>query len=160
MSKHSDPVFGNLDPEAHGYWTTTLTHGNGEVRADLNIDGDINIEQVGKLTKKLADLAAIEQLARAAMVADFAKKNSSVALFREHHEAILQAIEAAPCIPATREDIGGFLHQCELQRVALYPECPGHCMILDFACREPVTDYLLVVSFDGKDAVVGVDMQS
>src|SRR5690606_29357981 len=120
----------------------------------------INIEQVGKLTKKLANLASLEQLARDAMVADFAKKNSAVALFREHHEAILQAIESTTCLPATRDDIGSFLGRCELRRVALYPECPGHCMILDFAFREPVTDYMLVVSLDGKDTVVGVDMQS
>ena len=62
MSTHSDPVFGNLDPDDHGYWTTNLAHGDRQIRADLNIDGDINPEQVGKLSKKLEDIATLEDI--------------------------------------------------------------------------------------------------
>ena len=159
MSTHSDPVFGNLDPDYHGYWTTNLAHGDRQIRADLNIDGDINPEQVGKLSKKLEDIATLEDISRAAMLQDFAKKNSSVALFRDHHATLLSAIESAAA-PASEEDIATFLQRCQLQRIALYPECPGHCVILDFAFAEPITDYMLVVSLNGKNEVVGVDMQS
>lgn len=160
MSKHTDPVFGVLDDDAHGYWSTTTKYGDLDVRTDLNIDGDIDIEQVRKFSKKLDDVAKLEAIARTAMLADTEKKRSAVKMFRERHAEILEAIESATCIPVTKEDMGGFLHRCVLKRIALYPECPGHCMILDFGFRSPVTDYMLVVSFDGEDRVVGVDMQS
>lgn len=137
-----------------------MPHGDRQVRVDLNIDGDIDIASVTKLTSKLSHLTSLEATAREAMVSDFGKKNSSVGLFRDHHAALLDAVDSATSVPATKEDIRAFLQRCELQRVAFYPECPGHCIILDFAFREPVTDYMLVVSLDGKDKVVGVDMQS
>ena len=160
MSNYTDPVFGTLDDDGHGYWSTTITHGDLVVRADLNLDGDVDAEQVAKFSKKLADVAKLETLARKAMLADYEKKRSAVGMFRERHEGILEAIESQTCTPASKEDIGTFLKRCELKRIALYPECPGHCMILDFGFRLPVTDYMLVVSFDGEDRVVGVDMQS
>lgn len=159
MSNHTDPVFGALDDDAHGYWSTTIKHGDREIRTDLNIDGDIDIEQVSKLSKKLDDVAKLERLARTALLADTEKKRSAAKMFRERHAEALEAIESTTCIPATKEDITAFLTRCELKRIALYPECPGHCMILDFGFRSPVTDYMLVVSFDGEDRVVGVDLQ-
>lgn len=160
MSNHTDPVFGVLNDDAHGYWSTIIKHGDREVRADLNIDGDIDIEQISKFTEKLGDPAALEALARTALLADTEKKRSAVKTFRERHAEVLEAIESATCTPATTEDIGAFLQLCELKRIALYPECPGHCMIFDFGLRSQVTDYMLVVSFDGEDRVVGVDLQS
>ncbi|MFT4842117.1 MAG: hypothetical protein ACI8UD_003475 [Planctomycetota bacterium] len=164
MSNHTDPVFGVLNDDAHGYWSTTIKHGDREIRADLNIDGDIAIdiaiEHISKFSQKLGDSAALEALARTALLADTEKKRSAVKTFRDRHAEALEAIESATCIPATKEDIGAFLQLCELKRIALYPECPGHCMILDFGLRSQVTDYMLVVSFDGEDRVVGVDLQS
>lgn len=160
MSNHTDPVFGTIDEHGHGYWSTTIRTGDREVRADLNIDGDIDMEQIAKFSKKLDDIATLEALARKAMLKDHEKKRSAVGMFRERHADILEAIESKTCWPATKEDIGSFLNRCELKRISLYPECPGHCMILDFAFRSPATDYMLVVSFDGENQVVGVDMQN
>ena len=148
MSNYTDPVFGTLDDDGHGCWSTTIAHGDLMVRADLNLDGDVDAEQVARFSKKLDDVAKLETLARKAMLADYDKKRSA------------EAMESETCTPASKEDIGTFLKRCELKRIALYPECPGHCMILDFGFRLPVTDYMLVVSFDGEDRVVGVDMQS
>jgi len=159
-SDPTDPVFGTLGDDGHGHWSTTLAYGDREVRADLNIDGDLDIGKVNKLTKKLSDLAGLEQAARDAMIADFARpKNSSVALYRSHHQDQLSAIESATCIKVSGEDTT-FLTICDLRSVALYPEYPSHCLILDFKLREVDTDYLLVVSFNAEGQVAGVDMES
>lgn len=160
MSNQADPVFGPLREEDHGYWTKTIAHGEREIRADLNLDGDIDTDQVRRFSKKLDDTARLERLAREALLADADKKRSAVKMFRERHAPLLAATESQDEAPAGEESVEQFLQRCDLQRISLYPECPGHCMILDFGLRAPVTDYLLVVSFDGDDRVVGVDMQS
>lgn len=164
MSNHADPVFGPLREEDHGYWTRTIAHGEREIRADLNLDGDVDADLVRRFSNKLDDLAGLERLARQALLADADKKRSAVKMFRERHEPLIAATESQSepqAKDATGEpSVEQFLQQCELKRVSLYPECPGHCLILDFGLRSPVTDYLLVVSFDGDDRVVGVDMQS
>ncbi len=159
MSKHTNPVFGVLDDDAHGYWSTTTKHGDLEVRTDLNIEGDIDIEQIRKFSDKLDDVAKFEALARTAMLTDADKKRSAVKTFRDRHAEFFDATESETCMTTTKKDIGAFLQRCELKRIALYPECPGHCMILDFGFRAAVTDYMLVVSFDDENRVVGVDMQ-
>lgn len=159
-SEPTDPVFGTLGPDGPGHWSTTILHGDRELRADLNIDRKLDIDRVRQLTEKLADLPSLEQAARDAMVADFARpRNSAVALYRSHHQDQLAAIESATCIKVSGEDTT-FLSICDLRSVALYPEYPSHCLILDFKLRDATTDYLLVVSFNSKDEVAGVDMQS
>lgn len=158
-SQPTDPVFGTLDSDGHGHWSTTVVHGDRNLRVDLNIDGEIDIDRVHELTKKLADLPALEQAARDAMVADFARpRNSAVGLYRSHHQDQLAAIESATSMNVAGEDTS-FLSICDLNSVALYPEYPNHCIILDFKLREATTNYLLVVSFDSTGEVAGIDMQ-
>jgi hypothetical protein len=159
-SEPTDPVFGTLGPDGHGHWSTTLVHRDRELRADLNIDGELDIDRVKQLTSKLADLPALEQAARDAMVADFARpRNSAVALYRRHHQDQLAAIESATNIKVSGEDTT-FLSICDLRSVALYPDYRSHCLIMDFKLREATTDYLLVVSFNSKGEVAGIDMES
>lgn len=159
-SAPTDPVFGTLGPDGHGHWSTQLAHGDGEVRADLNIDRDLDIDKVRALTEQLAELDKLEQKAREAMIQDFARpKNSAVALYRRHHQDQLAAIESKTCMQVSGEDTT-FLSICDLRSVALYPEYPSHCMILDFKLRDADTDYLLVVSFNDKGQVAGIDMES
>lgn len=159
-SDPTDPVFGTLGDDDHGHWSTTIAHGEREIRADLNIDNELDSDKVGKLTEMLSDLAGLEEAARDAMIADFARpKNSAVALYRRHHQDQLAAIESATCMKVSGEDTT-FLSICDLRSVTLYPEYPSHCLILDFKLRETDTDYLLVVSFNDKGQVAGVDMES
>ena len=159
MSNYSDPIFGPLDNESSGLWTTKLAYGSRELQADLNIDGDIDVKQLTKVTEKLADLAALEAKARTAMVADCAKKKSSVAQYRTVDTGISEdALEQEN--PAPKEDIATFLQRCEFKRIALYPECPSHCLILDFALQDASTDHMLVISMNSQGEVVGVDLQS
>jgi hypothetical protein len=157
MSKHTDPVFGVLNDDAHGCWSTTTKHGDLEIRTDLNLDGDIDIEQVHKFSEKLSDTAKLEAFARTAMLADAEKKRSAVKMFRERHA---ETLESETGIPAPKENIGALLQRCELKRIALYPEYPSHCIILDFGFRSTDNDHMLVVSFDSQNRVVGVDLQS
>jgi len=155
-----DPVFGALDQENHGHWRTTFIHRGKEIRADLNLDGDVDIERINKLTAKLADLEQLEQTAREAMANDLARpRGSAVELYREHHREELTAIESATGKQVTGKD-SGFLSVCDLIAVALYPEYPSHCLILDFKLEGSTTDYQLVVSFDFDGRVAGVDMES
>ncbi len=159
MSNYSDPVFGPLDDESPGLWTTKVAYGSRELQADLNIDGDIDVKQLTQVTEKLADLAALEAKARAAMVADCAKKKSSVAQYRTFCEGVSEDT-LEPDNPAPKEDIATFLQRCMFKRIALYPECPSHCLILDFAIQDGSTDHMLVISMNGQSEVVGVDLQS
>lgn len=159
MSNYSDSVFGPLDDDSPGLWTTKVAYGSRELQADLNIDGDIDVKQLTQVTEKLADLAALEAKARAAMVADCAKKKSSVARYRTVCEGISEdSLEQNN--PGPQEDIATFLQRCEFKRIALYPECPSHCLILDFALQDASTDHMLVISMNGQSEVVGVDLQS
>lgn len=156
----SDPIFGSLEPDGRGHWRTTVSHEGRELRADLNIDGELKIEPIRRLTGKLAGLTSLEESAREAMVADLARpRGSAVALYREHHQEQLAAIEAATGDQASSDD-AAFLSACELIAVALYPEYPSHCLILDFKLREASSDYQLVVSFNADGQVAGIDMES
>lgn len=157
MSNNTDPIFGVLNDDAHGCWSTTTKHGDLEIRTDLNLDGDIDIEQVNKFSAKLCDTAKLEAIARTALLADAEKKRSAVKMFCERHA---ETLESQTGTQAPKEDISTMLQHCELQRIALYPEYPSHCIILDFGFRSPVNDHMLVVSFDSQSRVVGVDLQS
>ena len=160
---HVDPVFGPLHEDAEGYWSKSITHGDASIKVDLNIDGDIDDVDVGRLTSRLSALPALEDQARAAMQADVESEDSAITLYRSHHAAELSEETLASCFggsDAWKTDVSAFVAALQLKRVGLYPDDEEQSIIMDFTLGESATNYLLVVSFDSEGQVVAVDMES
>lgn len=160
---HVDPVFGPLQDDAGGYWRKSIKHGDTSIEVDLNIDGDIDVAAVSRLTSRLSDLPALEAQARSAMRADVKSEDSAVMVYRSHHAAELSAGALAACFggsDAWRTDVPTFVAALRLERVGLYPDDEEHSIIMDFTLGGSVTDYLIAVSFDREGQVVAVDMES
>ena len=158
-----DPVLGPLPPNAEGYWSKSVAHGDVSIDVDVNLDGDVDGVAVGRLTSRLRDLSGLEVQARAAMRAEAESEASAVALYRSHHAAELSSEELAACFggsDAWRADVSAFVSALQLKRVGLYPDAWKQSIIMDFTLGAAVTNYLLVVSFDCDAQVVAVVMES
>lgn len=154
----------NLEPISKGYWETQIEVPTGPVAVDINTSrSDLPTTLLDRVAKFVTDGERFDQLARAAISADYASSHSASAHFLFHHVDDFSAEERILCFGTNDAQAIGVTQlqaSIRLNRVGLYPDEPDRIAVFDYAFRNDMTDYVLAIEFDSNDHVVRMAMES
>jgi hypothetical protein len=140
-----------FDPEAElNEWESRFPWAGGLIDVDLSFDGTAMDEStLDRLARYVADLAAFDRKARAAMRANADEEGSIVRDYLEFH---LEELGIDVPVTALR-----------LVRVGLYTavdDLSEHEAVFDYSIDPEETQYLVVVKFDESGSVDEICMES
>lgn len=145
-------------------WESEIPWRDNTIGVDITFDGAVmdqrTLDRVGRY---LADLAAFDHDARAAMRADVNVDESEVRLYLEHHlddPDLIRPVLGLDADSVVSTD--AFVGALRLVRVGLYvgAEISEHEAIFDYSIEPDSTQYLVVVGFDARGRVHDISMES
>jgi hypothetical protein len=160
-------VFGEIefDPEDEmNEWESRVPWGDGVIDVDITFGGAaMDYPTLDRLARYVTDLAAFDQKAHTAMLANVDDEDSAVRDYMEHHLDELGLIR-----PVFGHDDRGavgtevFLAALGLVRVGLYSgtDISKYAAVFDYSIGRKHTQYLVVVNFDEDGRVAEICMES
>jgi len=164
MSTFTLPVIGSFELPPDGVFEATVELHGRCVGLDINVYGAATQGLLDSVAGFVTNLAGLDQSARDFLSRDFEQNNEScVRLYIKYHLEVLDpdALRASLAVAHSQAtDAKLFLSKINLCRVGLYPDSQDECAVFDYTIDERLTQYLIVVRFDSKGAIVAVDMES
>jgi len=149
-----------------GYWQFDLPMRGGDVRVDINVEGEdaFTPSMLDEVRIFIADAVRFDEIARDAFKAEHAERpEGTVATYLSHHAEELGDKDLLKIFGVEDPDeltIEHLLDALQLKRIGLYPGSDDLTAVFDYTIDEEATDYILAMEFDRDGEIFDISMDS